>query len=230
VTFLSQKGFTLVEVLVALVIASMLAVVVFSGLHLSIRSSETISRVQQESGRAFVTQHTLRRILGSIQDERIRDSDGLDQVAFYGAQREMVFIGALTQVGDANQLYWLMLRIEQGYDGEDRLVLRVKPYDRFDNDTRTNGLLRTQLDWDLLLEELALTNNVTRIDYPVKDAFQFEYLGVDLSKNTEWVQDWQTQDALPAMIKLDFTEEFEDYWPDLLVVPRVNAYAIKSVF
>lgn len=225
----ANNGFTLIEMLVALVISTLLAVVVFGALNVAIRSSESMSRIQQESGRAFTIQHSLRRILGGARNERIRDVNGIQQTAFRGFVKEIIFVAPLTQVSDSNRMFWLRLSIETSISGEEQLVLQHREFNPIDKEDQPEALLNNQLDWDELLSEFEL-NSATDVLFTSPGAeFHFEYQALDDTNNIEWLDEWVEERDLPVMIRIHFDAENESDWPDLMVAPKDNAYAIKAL-
>ena len=225
----APNGFTLVEMLVALVISALLAVVVFGALNVAMRSSQSMSRIQQESGRAFTIQHSLRRILSSARNERIRDLNGVQQSAFRGSEREIIFVAPLTQITDSNRLFWLKLSVETSPSGEQQLVLKHRQFQPINEDDQPEPLQRNQLDWEELLLEFDL-NSATEVLYTSPgDEFRFEYQAVDDTNNTQWLDEWVEERDLPVMIRIHFNGEYSADWPDLMVAPKDNAYAIKTL-
>lgn len=222
-------GFTLIEMLVALIISSLLAVVLFNGLNLTVRSSEAINRIQQESGRAFTIQHALRRILGGARNERVRDINGVQQVAFHGLEQEVIFVAPLTQLNDNSQLFWLKLTIEHQSDGDAQLVLKRRLYNQNPDEDIADALRSTQLDWIELSTELDLHGTFEILEHSPGAQFHFEYLSVDQANNVEWIDEWIEERDLPAMVRIHFDATDVRDWPDLIVAPKVNAHAIKTL-
>lgn len=229
-SILQIRGFTLIEMLVALVISSLLAVVLFSGLNIAVRSSESINRLQQESGRAFTIQHSLRRIISAAQDQRIRDVNGVLQSAFRGSEREMIFVAPLRQLSDANRIFWLKLNIETDEFGNNQLVLKRRVFNPTDSDELPEALHSNQLDWEELNMELDLNGSTEMLYDSPGPEFSFEYQAVDNAKNVEWVNEWFEERELPVMIRINFDADNKRDWPELIVAPKDNAYAIKAIF
>ena len=147
-------GFTLIEMVIALVLASLLSVVVVSGLHLSIRSWETVSNNVYETNDHYVSMHALRRILSSARAERVRDENGIQITAFHGTSDTVLFVAPFDQLGEGENLYWVMLK-QREYEGGDRaLVLRLIPFgDTTYLDDEEAGSLE-EVVWEEKIDEL----------------------------------------------------------------------------
>ncbi len=80
-------GFTLVEMLVALLLLSLLSVVVGSGLYLGIRSWEGMDRHQQQESDAFLVQQALRRLMGGTSRSVVNSDEKAGNWPFMARKR-----------------------------------------------------------------------------------------------------------------------------------------------
>jgi len=230
-----SAGFTLVEMLVALVISSLLAVVVFGALNLSVRTSEKVSDIHQQSGIAFTTQHALRRVVGAMQDISVRDVDATPQVGLRGDDSQMIFIGRLADFNLAGTYFWLRLGAETDQTGGVALAIRRYPLGQQslnDTDEDDQAVGTTDLDWDELETTLLQAGQGAIIDAPALTAIQLRYLKEEQNGDLTWQREWLEEPQLPLLISIRFIGEDDAplaLWPELFITPQVHRYGIKSI-
>lgn len=230
-TGFTHTGFTLVEMMVALVLLGLLAVIMSTGLFLAVRSWEAVELRQNTQDEVFTVQHALRRTLGNIRQETILDSNGARQVAVYGNERELIFVAPLKQLDDGEQLYWIRLAVEQqSVTDKEQLVIAYKqfiPTNELSPDT-DSALNSANLSWgalSLLLQEEASSVVLYRGDL---SHFRLDYLQAKPGAPPEWNAEWIEQSRLPLLMRIVFQQE-NAVWPALLIRPRVGAYEFKSI-
>lgn len=212
-------GFTLLELLIAMVLASLLAILTYTGLQLGLHSWEASDRRQQESESQYLTQALLRRLLESILQVVLRDSEGVLQMAYRGQSDGVIFVARLPQIDSSQQQYWVQLAQAEVTDDSGQptwqLVLRYLPFDSYET-----------LEWPLLSERVsALGRQQIVIDH-LAEPLQFEYLEQRSGGEAIWQPEWQQQEQLPALLRISSKQ---DGGLHLTVGPRELAYGIKTV-
>ncbi len=225
-------GFTLIEMIVALVISSMLAVVVVSGLYLGIRSWQAVTGRIDSNSDAAVSVHALRQILEAAEYTYIRDTNGERQTAFYGEVDRMIFV-APTDPLDEDRLYWIMVSVEELDSGAKTLVLHREHFetqDYLDEELEfeePNPL--HNVDWQQRVDELQQLSSTPLFRVPGFNGVRFEYLRIEPDELPRWETEWEVEPYLPVTIKLEFDTGPDVEWPELYIQPKVKAYEFKQL-
>lgn len=210
-----QKGFTLVELLIALVLTGMIMSLLFASLRISSRAWDSVERRQQEVAEQYQLQQLLRRLLGNAQGERIRVVDGGVQVAFRGSRDEVVFVAPRYASSSGSGLLWYRLRLSEATSERPQaLVLETLA---FDND-------RT-VDWDRLFdpdpgvdyEGEPFPEPEEHILRLTGDAeLSFTYLYYDAEKLDQTLDEWVDQTTLPLLVELSLEQSESDDMPPMM--------------
>jgi general secretion pathway protein J len=225
-----ESGFTLIEMIIALVLASLLSVVIASGLHLGIRSWEAVSSKVNDGSDTYVSMHALRRVLSSLRPERVRDDDGTPQAAFYGTRNEVMFIAPLEQIGNQDDLYWIMVKERIAENGDMSLVLYLLPFNektQFDDDE--NAALKN-IVWQEKIDEILQLESEIVVGNPDFSGISFEYLHIDNNGDEVWEEEWIENSQLPRSIKVTLEFGPDNVWPTMYVLPKTSAYEFKKLF
>jgi len=176
----SQAGFTLVEMLVALVLLSL----VMLGLSSSLRGfAQAEVRIDQrvlrgETARAL--DGFLREIMGWVSGMRIPGPEGAKPfVALVGGANELVWLGMMPARQGVGGLHYLHLGIEQRERGPS-LVLRYIPF-------KGKPALP---DWSTS-EAIDLAEDIEEL--------QFQYMG---EEKDGWKSVWSSTEKLPSLMRL----------------------------
>lgn len=81
----AQRGFTLVEILIALMIFAIMGVLAAMSLHSIIRTHEKLKMADQKLLQLQITMTLLRRDISAVVDRKIFDSHGNQDPAFFGS-------------------------------------------------------------------------------------------------------------------------------------------------
>lgn len=211
------RGFTLVELLVAMTLASLVAMLAYGGLHVALRSWQAAELRQQEMELRYLTQALLRRLLESPQSFSVRDDQGVLQMAFFGEEQQVIFATYLPALDDSERLYWVQLvQDKQLTDGALtwRLELRYMPF-----------LETEELNWSLLADTLASDGERELLIDGLPRAWRFAYLEQRSDGELDWHERWQQRHNLPVLLRLTPPRRQRDA-AELLVAPRDMAYAI----
>jgi general secretion pathway protein J len=144
-----QRGLTLVEVIIATVILSMIMLATMTALRTFANTYRAISGVSGESGR-------MREVTRFLRDS-VRNAVPLKQGSFIGSSQEMVWLSAMDRAGEAGGVMYFRLRLE----GE-TLMLAFAPFDPEAPGAETAA-------WGQVIDDYALLTGVTdwRLAYQV---------------------------------------------------------------
>lgn len=201
-----RRGFTLLEVMIALVLLGLLLAVLFAGLRLGARSWDAgESRAREAAERAQVLAF-LDRSLARAEPLYWQLSGATQKLAFEGLPDRVSWVAPLPAHRGGGGLTWLSLELGE-LDGQSALVLG---YQFFHPDT---------LDPEHLTEREILLEGVTGLG--------IEYFGSgEPGASPLWSGTWSSQNELPQLIRVR-VEDVRGAWPDLLSVPRQDPGAIQ---
>lgn len=200
-----NTGFTLVEILVALTLFSLILVMVFNGLYsagLSWKKGLDQDDINdyQRLDLAF-----LRRQLSQAVPLVMIDGNE-DTVLFKGSHNSIRFISDLPSHRGNGGLMMIDVRIKQ-QDKDKDLILTyqpIRPGTDFFGERKSEAA-----------DTLVLLKNIERI--------KFSYYGKQkFNEASAWHDNWESSDLLPDLVKLEIVpDNNRQYWPDM-VVPIYN--------
>lgn len=198
-------GFTLVELIIALVLMSLIMVLLFSGLDLGRRSWQSSAATSERQSNERLAFDYLKRTLGGMYNELQETEDGLEPL-FYGSQNLLRWVGpTAAQAGPGGAS---LFRLELLAQGEQKLlllkrwlyhpeVLEEAPEDG--RDWRAPIASEWQpADQDIAAirySEHLLLRGVTEIELAYYGSLQ---RGIP----DEWHREWQASEKLPQMIRI----------------------------
>ncbi|WP_119419879.1 prepilin-type N-terminal cleavage/methylation domain-containing protein [Desertibaculum subflavum] len=188
-----HAGFTLVELIAALVAVGLIGAIVAGTLRLGLRSQERLLARSEVMEDRRVVLGQLRRHLEAAGPFWLVGRDGM-RVAFRGEARELWFAAEMPG-GDGAGGIWLARLASVGGDGG--VTLRI---DR--------GVLAEA-------QGFALSHKVeTGAVIDGLQAARFAY-----SDGGRWLDRWDDPTRLPAKIRLTLASSSGDPWPELIVAP-----------
>jgi general secretion pathway protein J len=201
---LQQRGFTLIEVLVAVALMTLIATILVSSLHVGGHTWQRVTRLTEGTQDIAQAQTFLRQRLSSIYPYE-RATDAVSSAGFLVSDGgALEFSGfAPESIGSGVLRYQIAL-------GSDSATLEVRS--RVDR----NGLLDPQSsEWS----REALLTHVGGI------AIQFWQKPSD--QPGQWVDRWADSKEMPRLIRIEVTFPANDprRWPPLYIEPRVDTAA-----
>ncbi len=199
-------GFTLVELLVALVLLGFISVLMLGGLRFGARAWEAGEARTQRVVDVQVAQRFLRRQISAARLPVARQDGRAAATGFEGDVGQLRLIAPLPAHLALGGLYRVSLFVDE-QDGRDRLMLAWQLYQsEEDDDVRpAEG------------QESVLVDDVLEVE--------FGYLRVDAEDgNAEWVDRWEGEAGLPALVRVEVTFDDDDgrTWPPLIVAPMAS--------
>lgn len=203
---MKQRGFTLLEMLVAFTLVSLLFLALFSAFHTIGRGWDAADvRINKTEDRRLVSDF-LRRQLGQAMVVKIKGEKEASVYAFEGTSTSVRYAAPLQPLQHQGGVFLIELNIVDGKNGK-ALTMRYAPY-------------RPEQTWEEALGEAE--------PVPVFDGLKsaaFSYFGVMAeSKDPAWSSDWKDNPLYPQLLKLELADT-ERAWPDVVVsLPQVGDY------
>ena len=208
------SGFTLVELLLAITLMSILLGLTYTGLRAATRASQR-GEIMLAAGSELRASHQfMRRQLNQMLPLSFAETDDLEElrIVFQGDANHIQFVapmpGYLGAGGPQVQL------VELVSDDSGGLFLQF-------SHALLQGFTEDRLhdrDPVILLEGVSSAS--------------FEFLGEDEDgEMTGWYSNWDREDILPVAVRLDleFNKELNLQWPDLAAGVRVDEQALQVV-
>ena len=199
----SEAGFSLVEVLVAFVLLSLLSIALFSSIRFGVTAWRRGGERSDQIHTSILVQDLLRRLIGQAYPLMLADGTGSGHVSFAGSATSLDFLApvpvALASGGRAR----FKLAIERRGDGSD-LVLTSRP--------ELAAADAAELSRKTLLARIETAG--------------FAYFGASQSQSVaQWHENWSGELSLPALVRVRvrFARSDPRLWPDLTIAPRITA-------
>lgn len=201
------RGFTLLELLIALVLFGLIAVLLLGGLRFGTRAWEAGGASNERASEVRMAQTFIRRRLGAalaiVLPSQGRTSPS---VAFEGARQAVSFVAVLPADLAVGGLYRLSFYLSGGPDPK-RLMVSWRLFEA----GAEGGRERYDAEETILLDG-------------VEDV-QLSYLGRKEGDGPrQWRESWQDEERLPALVRMrvEFGKGDGRYWPELVVAPRID--------
>jgi len=237
------RGFTLVELLIALVLTGLIMSLLFASLRISSRAWDSADRRQQAVAEQYQLQQLLRRLLAGAESQRIRVADTGVQIAFRGDSDEVVFVASRYASSRGSGLLWYRLRLSEATpERAQALVLETLPFDA-----------EREVDWDQLFvidpgldkegEPLPVPEeHVLRLTGDAELSFSYRYYDEDRLGQT--LDEWVDQVTLPLQVTLSLETLPQRYdnaddagqaqrpellssWAELVIALQENSYDVR---
>lgn len=205
-------GFTLVELLLAVTLMSILLGLTYSGLRAASRSTERGEELLAFAGGVRAGHQFVRRQLNQMLPLAFAEMDDLEKtrIVFAGDRENILFVGPMPGYLGTGGPQVQSLQLASGDDGFE-LQFRHALLQQFE-DARL-----FDRDPVILLEGI--------------ESMEFEYMGRDLEGLlTGWTSSWGPTDIIPAAVRLNvvFSEDRNLQWPSLVAGVRVDASAVQG--
>ena len=201
-----SRGFTLVELMVALALFAILAGILFGSLRLAGRSADAGEEKAQASSGMRLASDYLREQLTSQHPQRMRKMLEFP-ILFGGTQDEVRYAATLPgRVGVGGMWYYkLLVENVPGKQFPALVLERVMP--------DLDGLSLPSFS-DAERSVLADDIKSVKISYYGRDR------GASLDQAPTWRNTWDDTQLLPVLVQIEVTPRMGDPWPPIVVAPR----------
>jgi len=206
-----DNGFTLIEVLIAMTLLSVMVVLLFASLRIAAESwNAGESKVSALNNKAVVYQF-FKRHLTTIRPVPMLDEGGDQaadgQQAFQGLMQSLRFVAALPASSARKGLQ--IFTIALAPDDPSTLWVNLTPYRQADADAEVDV---TPARPEILLENI--------------EELRFSYFGkTEDVAELQWRDEWTLADRLPSLIKVSIILADGSYWPEMVFPVKITQLA-----
>jgi general secretion pathway protein J len=204
----TARGFTLVEVVVALALIALIATALLSSLRFGQRSYEQVLRNGSAPWDVFASQRLIRRLIESAAAPAYQEGRSPSPSSFDGRVDEISLLAPapLAEGGAGTYKYHLALRSH---------ALGKEP-------AGNDLIVRWSTDLAATPAEEVLIENVASVEWNYMERASPQGGAV---QQAAWTDQWADTRHLPALVRLKvhFRHGDSRHWPDLIVTPRVTA-------
>jgi len=188
-----QDGFSLIELLIALIVTIAVVALVFSGVSVIGRSTERNQQVMERTQRMMVVGQWLGRKFDTLR-LLVHQEDSRLVNFFNGNAAGAMWVAPLPEQGDGGGLYVLRATPERHAGGQVDLTVEVLPY---------SGIATT-LNWEHA-RRATLLADVHTLQWFYQDG-----------GTGEWTQQWDaSQRRFPARVRIELADA-QGAWPPLI--------------
>ncbi len=216
------RGFTLIEMVIALAIIGLISLLLFSGLRLGSRSWETVERVSSQISDLRLVDGFLRRTLGQVRTANAT-FEGTSIPVFGGDATRLEFVAPLSANVGISGLYILRFALEEQASGPVLVMTRwylhpevVEGGDEFPPwepiaQEGLGALGDSPPNMDALGGAFGRTQLLERVS-----VFEISYYGQsDGNTQPQWHEEWVEQSLTPLLVEIRLATETQS-WPNLL--------------
>lgn len=213
------RGFTLLELLVAMTLLGLLAGLLFGGLGFGVRVWEKGDAELEMMTELQIAQGLIRRLINRALVTDLTEGEDEDAGIFEGTADALDFVGPAPAQAMAGGFYRLSVRADDE-SGKGRLVMswRLLEPDELGADAGAGGNAEADEDENVVV----LVDNIADVS--------LEYFGTDDETGDEdprWQDRWEDMPGLPLLVRMTVTFPDGDrrIWPELVVAPMVTSPA-----
>jgi general secretion pathway protein J len=200
----SEAGFTLVELLVALALFSLLTTALFESVRSGLQAWQRGNARAEHVQHGLIAQDVLRRMIGNIYPMLVTVDATRKRIDFEGAKDSISFLAPAPMAASAGRRFRFKLLVEQRGDRND-LIMSAVP--------ELEGVQAASMPAKTLL--VADVASAT-----------FSYFGEPAAgRSAQWSDSWAQRIDMPQLIRVDVAFRGGDgrSWPDFVIAPRITA-------
>ena len=207
-------GFTLVELLLAITLMSILLGLTYSGLRAATRASQRGEILLAAGGELRASHQFIRRQLNQMLPLSFAETDDMQplRIVFQGDAKHIQFVAPMPGYLGAGGPQVQLIEVASGINGESIVQFSHALLQGYTEDRLHDR------DPVILLEGVSTAG--------------FEFLGRDEDGElTGWTTFWDMEEVLPVAVRLDleFSEGLNLRWPDLAAGVRVDEQALRGL-
>lgn len=198
-----SRGFTLLELLIALALLGLMLVLLFGGLRLGVRSWDAAQGTVDTMGTVRAVEGFLRREFSQIHPYRFKGPNAQPTLAFRGERERVIFVAPLPERIGGGGLRLMSIALERDAQGQ-RIVWREQPLDVAQPDFSSLANASGQV---LISRELASVEDLGLGYFGRPGDAPAPY----------WSERWDDPARLPQLIRVHVRLRSGEPWPDFVV-------------
>jgi general secretion pathway protein J len=199
-----EAGFTLVELLVALALFSLLCSLLFGNVRFGMKAWQSGAAHAEQIDHTMVVQGLFRRMIEEAYPLFITDDPTHPHIDFNGREKSLEFISFAPTAAGLGARYRFIVTTDQ-------------------RDARTDLVMISRRELAIAADSSTSTRTDLLTDV---EGVEFSYFGMASSDQAAlWHTSWLQQSAMPQLVRIRARLHPGDPrpWPDLLVAPRISA-------
>jgi len=206
------RGFTLLELLIAMTLLGLLAGLLFGGLSFGVRVWEKGDAELEEMAELQIAQGLIGRLISETLLSDLVEGEDEDAAIFEGTADALRFVGPAPAQSLPGGLYRLSIRADDVF-GKSRLVMTwrlLDPDEREPADGNEENVV-------------VLVENIADVSFGF-----FGAADEDLDGDPRWRDRWEGMPGLPLLVRINVTFPDGDrrIWPELVVAPMLTSPAL----
>lgn len=203
-----QRGFTLLELLIAMTLLGLILVLLFGGLRLGVRSWDGAQRQVDNMNSVRSLENFLRREMSQANPYRWNSGTG-QRLAFLGERNRLSFVAPMPSRVGGGGLYAVSVEFDQTAKAR-RMVWKNLP-------------VSTQMqDFSALAQAPEMVLAAAELG-DVEDIW-LSYFGSESdSAAPRWFERWDNSSRLPLLIRVQVRLAKGGAWPDFVVAPMLSS-------
>lgn len=197
-----QSGFTLLEVMIAMTLLSIMVTLLFSSLKVGAESwNKGENKIAEVNEKAVVYQFFKHHLPATrpLWDDFSQEGRVF---SFQGEHDKLQFVSVFPASASRTGIQLFEVRLERGEVG--RILVALKPF------------------YPLIEEQAWEQDDVVLLEKVEK--FEIKYFDKQLpGSEGEWKNSWQEKERLPALVKIKIVLEDRGYWPEMIFDMKLSA-------
>jgi general secretion pathway protein J len=206
------RGFTLLELLIAITLLGLLAGLLFGGLSFGVRVWEKGDAELEKMAELQIAQGLIRRLVSRALLSDLAEGEDSDAAIFEGTADALRFVGPAPAQSLPGGLYRLSIRADD-VSGKRRLVMSWWPLDPDEREPAAGD------DENVVV----LVENIADVSFGF-----FGAADEDRNGDPRWRDRWENMPGLPLLVRINVTFPDGDgrIWPELVVAPMITSPAL----
>jgi len=210
-----QTGFSLLEMLIAFSLVSLLFLALFASFNTVARSWESAEkRMKKTEDRQLISTFLQKKLRQVVVLKLKPSNENPSNYSFIGEKNRLLFTAPLQPLETKGGIYFIELFVytkQQNIDTNTQyntLAMRYAPY-------------RPDITWEEAFEEAASVDI-----YQDFHTFSFEYLQIETAEHpAQWLDQWKNQQHYPRLLKIRLEAPKSEPWADIIIeLPQIDDY------
>ena len=206
-----QTGFSLLEMLIAFSLISLLFLALFTSFHTVARSWESAEKRMKKTEDRQLISTWLQQQLQKMVVLKLKPSiENPSDYSFSGEKQRLRFTAPLQPLQKKGGLYFIELFVYPTESSKQKhtLAMRYAPY-------------RPDISWEMAFDA-AIAVDI----YQEFHGFSFTYLLIESTDNSvKWLDQWKDLQRYPRLLKISVEAPKSESWADIIIeLPQVDDY------